>query len=68
MLFLLETNLFQNLASGIPFVTIYDPNVKKLRKLIRDVFPFFTMVEKFKRFSHLFELYPTELQEKQKIV
>ena len=32
--------MFQNFASGIPFVTIYDPNVKELRKLIRDVLPF----------------------------
>ena len=30
----------KNLTSGTPFVTTYHPNVKELRKLIRDVLPF----------------------------
>ena len=43
----------KNLESDIPFITNYHPKVKKeLGKLIRDLLPFFTVMEKYRRFSH----------------
>ena len=43
----------KNLESGIPFVNTYHPNVKELRKLIRDVLPFlYSDGEIQKVFSH----------------
>ena len=35
-----DQSVQKNLPSGIPFVTTYQPNVKELRELIRDVLPF----------------------------
>ena len=35
-----DQSVTKNLTSSIPFVATYHPNVKELRKLIRDVLPF----------------------------
>ena len=35
----------KNLESGILFVTAYDPKVKELGKTIRDLLPFYTVME-----------------------
>ena len=35
-----DQSVKKNLENGIPFVTIYDPKVKELGKLIRDLLPF----------------------------
>ena len=35
-----DQSVKKNFTSGIPFVITYHPNVKELRKLIRDVLPF----------------------------
>ena len=35
-----DQSVEKNLTSGVPFVTTYYSNVKKLRKLIRNVLPF----------------------------
>ena len=35
-----DQSVKKNLESGIPFITIYNPKVKELEKLIRDLLPF----------------------------
>ena len=47
-----DQSVKKNLKSGIPFVTTYHPKVKELEKLIRDLLLLYTVMEKFKRFSH----------------
>ena len=54
----------KKLESGIPFVTTYQLKVKELGKLIGDLLPFYTVMGKFKRFSHLLRLYLIEVREK----
>ena len=41
VVFVREQSVKKNLESGIPFITTYHPKVKELRKLIRDLLPFF---------------------------
>ena len=50
----------KKLESGIPFVITCHFDVKKLRKLIRN-FLYNTVMEKFKRVSHLLRSYLTEV-------
>ena len=62
-----DQSVIKNLESGIPLVTTYHPKVKELGKFIRDLLPFYTVIQKFKRFSCLLRSYLTEVREKQKI-
>ena len=59
-----DQSVKKNLESDIPFVTTYHPKVKSLEKWLRTYFLFYTVIEKFKRFSHLPRLYLTEVREK----
>ena len=54
----------ENLESGIPFVTTYHPRLKSLEKWLGTYFLFYTVMEKFKSFSHFPQLYLTEVREK----
>ena len=47
-----DQSVKKNLKSDIPFVTTYHPKVKEFEKLIREFILFYTVIEKFKRFSH----------------
>ena len=47
----------KNLKSGIPFVTTYHPKIEELGKLISNLLLFYTVMEKFKSFSHPFRSY-----------
>ena len=43
----------KNSENGIPFLVSYYPKVKKLGKLIKDLLPFYIVMKKFRKFSHL---------------
>ena len=59
-----DKSVMKNMETGILFDKTYHPNVKELGKVIGNLLPFYTVMEKFERFSHLLRLYLTEAREK----